>query len=264
MRIFLRPLLCVVLSIGFAGSAKAGLVIHFGEDLTPDGTVPPEGNAYAARQSFYSHTTDVQTEDFESITWGSRPGSLNFVGPSGSRSVGINGNYSVVGADAGRFNTSPGASDYLYLKSANDVTTTNRRLFGLDYSDDPINAFGFYATDMGDIGGQVSIELTHSDSSQSTHFIPHTKKSTIGSPSENSGSLLFWGFTDPTNSYDKVEVYTTFVSDISGFDDMAIGSATAVPEPSAGLLLGPLLLALTWIRRGRAATRFCGKASPAG
>jgi PEP-CTERM motif-containing protein len=115
------------------------------------------------------------------------------------------------------------------------------RSFSLSFTS-PISAFGFYGTDIGDFGGQLTLALTGSNGSTSL-IVPHT----IGQDGSTSGSDLYFGFYDLANTYTGISFTNNSVTDNFAFDDFSIGSLSqvtpitgGVPEPStwAMMILG--------------------------
>ena len=55
---------------------------------------------------------------------------------------------------------------------------------------------------------------------------------------------MFWGFTDDTNAYDRIQLTTTNNNDLFGFDDITIGDAGqvtgVVPEPGSMTIFAAL------------------------
>jgi hypothetical protein len=237
-RFTLAPLAVLLL----AGNAHAVPISFFGEDLTPGGVVPPGGNAETARDAFTAGLVGVGTEDFESFTQGDpAPINLSFPGSSGNIGATLTGGGLILGPDfcgtcAGRFPTS---GDNLW----------NVEPSGGDFNiafDSPISAFGFYGTDIGDFGGQITLELV--DGGIVNLVVPNT----VGAPD---GSLLFYGFIDADDAYTSITFGNTSGADGFGFDDMIVGDRQQiipVPEPSAALLFaaGALLVGSALRRRG--------------
>lgn len=226
-------------------SAHAVLVEYFGEDLNPGFSVPAGGNAETARNNFLGDLAGVGNEDFEGFVVGTgTPLNINFPGSSGAITATISGT-GVVENDAGdagsggngfgRFNTSPGGDQYWEAAQS----------FSIAFSD-PIAAFGFYATDIGDFNGQVTLQASNGVATDLT--IPNT----INGPD---GSLLFYGFIDDVNTYTSISFGNTAAgSDFFGFDDMVIGDPNQivrVPEPGVLLLMGAGLAAFGFSRRGK-------------
>ena len=95
-----------------------------------------------------------------------------------------------------------------------------------------IAAFGFYGTDIGDVGGNITLDLSNGEHLE----VPNT----VGAPD---ASLLFYGIID-TNTFTSVTFGNTNGNDGFGFDDLTIGTlnqvtgATPTPEPSTMFLLG--------------------------
>lgn len=234
--------LCLI-GAGWVMSAAAAPIIYFGEDQNANGAFVPGGDSEQARNQFLSHLTGVGNEDFESFTSGTpAPLALTFPGSIGSTiNATITGSGSTLtnaNACCGRFATS-GQSFY-------EVSGT----FDIAFSN-PISAFGFYATDVGDFNGQLTLTLIDG----TTMIVNLTVPNTVNG---NDGSLLFWGFIDPTQQYTKVSFGNTAPGvDYFGFDDMVIGDAQQihlVPEPSTLLLFGAGLglLGLMFRRRRQA------------
>lgn len=199
----------------YSSGAEATPVIFFGENLTPGGGV--SGDPVTARNSFLSNLSGVGTEDFESLPTGSigTGVSLSFPGSTGAITANLTGGgpgeiLSSLGA--GRFATS--GTQYLETSSAQS--------FNIAFSD-PISAFGFFGTDIGDFGGEVILTLSNG----TTEII------NIGnSTNAPDGSLLFFGFIDSMNSYTNIAFDNTSGDDFFGFDDMTIGDIGQItPQP---------------------------------
>ena len=114
-----------------------------------------------------------------------------------------------------------------------------------------LNGSGRDNTVIGGNGQYRVIDVLHANILTINNItIPHTR--IYG---ENSGSLIFWGFTDLEDTYRSISFTTSNGSDLSGFDDMIV--AEAVPEPSTLALCGLAgiaFLGCRWRRRLRRKT----------
>ena len=209
---------------------NAGFDTFLGIDSSPGATVPVGGNAATARANFLaSLSASVGTEDFEGIAFGSIvPLALSFPGTSGSITATLTGGGGNVRSfpTTGMFATS--GTQYLGTNAGGD--------FNISFSD-PIAAFGFYGTDIGDINGDLILTLSNGS----------TETVQIDTAGEPNGSLLFWGFRDDTNTYTNIAFTNTGSGDVFGFDDMTVGDPTQVlpptiPEPNAFIALSMIAL----------------------
>lgn len=228
--------LAVLVVLAGVRHAHAVPTTYFGENTSPGGTV--SGAPLTARNSFLAALAGgVGTEDFESFPDGTgTPLALTFPGSTGSITATLNGSGAInqFSKCCGRFAT-----------SGTQIWETDQA-FSIDFSS-PVAAFGFYATDIGDFDGTMSLTLTGGGTTGLT--IPHT----VNGPN---GSLLFFGFTDTSQTYTSVAFgNTSGGSDVFGFDDMTIGDLqqvqALVPEPSTLALAGLGLLGLCCVRRRR-------------
>lgn len=228
-----------------ATSANAVFTSYFGEDLNPGFTVPVGGNAATARANFLGNLSGgVGNQDFESFAVGTgAPLALSFPGSSGAITATLNGT-GLVENNAGAGGSGGNAFGRFATSGSQYWEATQQ--FSIDFSTG-ISAFGFYATDIGDFGGQVT--LTASNGVVTNLVIPNT----INGPD---GSLLFYGFTDTSNSYTSISFGNTAPGvDFFGFDDMVIGDLRQIvaSEPGAMALVGIGLLGMSLARRRRKA-----------
>ena len=102
----------------------------------------------------------------------------------------------------------------------------------------PVAAFGCYGIDIGDFGGQLTVEQAGGTTQNFT--VPNT----FGSEGYPDGSVLFWGIIGQNSSETFTSAAfntTTGEGDVFAFDDMTIGSfeqvnpntPAPIPEPSA-------------------------------
>ncbi len=238
----------VILALSFI--AQAAPTVFFGEDLNPGGTVPPGGNAATARSQFLGSLTGVGNEDFETIAVGTTPPlALTFPGSSGSLIASLQASSGgVCSPAAGTVGTIECNGFGRFATSGTHWFHTDSNTFSVVFPT-AISAFGFYGTDIGDLSGQLTATLTGASGS-----VMLTVPNTINAPD---GSLLFWGFIDPSASYSSISFGDTAAgSDVFGFDDLVIGDQKQVrptPEPSTWLtvLAGTALVALARKRRTR-------------
>jgi hypothetical protein len=243
----MRKLLCMVAAIccilSLALIAPVAVVCaaeteYFGEDLGlgEDTRLASWPNATAAEAEFLSRLSGVGTEDFESFAADTTaPLAVDF-GIAGNATIYGNGSVRDVPTGTNGFGRYPTSGDR-YWESAN--------VFYIEFSQ-PIAAFGFYATDIGDFSGQVVVELTNGGNR--TYTMPNTVDG-LG------GSVLFYGIIedDPALQFTKVSFGNTAAgADVFGFDDFTIGTLEQLapaPTPVGGTAspADRLLILLPWI-----------------
>ena len=207
---------------GGGGPDPLGLVWYEAEDQFPEDAVT--AIPAAKRAEFMARLSVSGSEGFESAPH--EPGySMN------GESITVNGVVAtfssgvIEGVDplfwtegdplnvAGRFNTTaPGFPDaYRWLAFGAALTMTS-----ITFST-PVAALGFFATDMGDFSGQVSMVLHKSGGGTVTKNLSHTVNG-------DSGSLMFVGFVDDTDTYTQVDILATTTAEYIGIDDIVIAA----------------------------------------
>jgi PEP-CTERM motif len=220
-------------SLFLVTSAHAAPVTFFGEDVNTLGDpnqISPT-NSTSARNSFFTNLVGVGTETFDTAATpvgATPPIAVTFPG-AGTATI-IGGGQVATGNDSsGRYAIS--SPNYFLAGTSN---------FSINFSS-AIAAFGFYGVDIGDFGGQLTLDLTDSSSIHHTLTVPNT----IGSGGSTSGSILYFGFYDTGLTYTSVSFNNNSGgADLFAFDDFSVGSleqvSPSVPEPStwAMMILG--------------------------
>jgi hypothetical protein len=264
-------LLCGLLAV--AGQAQAAPIPCTGGTLTcyigldagsTDPTVNPAGNprtnANAAQSAFAAalDPASVKVDTFESANVGDLtptfPGPLVKSSASTTNSVGGGATSAIKNSSTdgtlhfGRFNTTSGGSKW--WETSYDFSFTLQQ---------PVSAFGFYATDVGDFDGTLNLILTAVGGEQIVlnDVVPD-------STSAANGALLFFGVSDSVRKFSGMSfrIGQTATSgpefDAIGFDDMTTGNLKAtdpnpVPEPASLALAGLALASLAAVRRRKPA-----------
>ncbi len=257
-RIWRNGMVSVALAVALVtvlggGLAHAVPVVFFGQDLN---TVEAQRLAAhpisdAARTAFLANLVGVGTETFEAIlhlTLAPLPLTFPGAGTATLTGDGIVLDLDALGLPApltiaGRYPIS-GVKHW----DAGDV-------FSVGFSS-PVAAFGFYGSDIGDFGGQVTLTL------KGAADVVLTVPSVINGVG---GSVLYFGVIDTENPFTSLTFGNTAVGfDSFGFDDMTIGSLAQVvtsppspppvpeiPEPSTGLLMATGVAGLRMLQRVR-------------
>ncbi len=241
----MKRLLLLSLIVLLVGTNVQAALTFFGEDLNGSSTAPLTEwpNATAASNNFMSWLDGVGTESFEDMTVGEAPTTLTFPVPGGTITANFVGNMLVGdGVAVGR-----------YATDGDQYIAGSTGSFSITFSE-AVAAFGFYGTDIGDFGGQMTLTATNGGG-DTVYTIPHSIGSGTGSPPD--GAVLFFGLIDTDNPFTSV----TFANDnpgvdYFGFDQMTVGTIEQVqpviPAPGA-ILLGSIGAGLVgWMRRRKA------------
>ena len=232
------------LLVGLSGSARAALVTYFGEDPGQGESVrlASHPNADAAANQFLAQLTGVGTETFEGFASGTGlPLVLTFSGAGTATLTGGGSTVQSVPSGTNGFGR--------YPISGNNYLETSSSGLAASFSS-PVSAFGFYATDVGDFNGQLTLTVTRVGGATETVTVPNTLNGT-------GGGVLFFGIIDASDPFTNVAFGNTAPgADVFGFDDLTIGSPeqviSAAPEPStlvSGALAGLIGLGYGWRRR---------------
>ena len=213
MHAMTRPLRALLVAAGFLASsaALATPVVFFGENQAPNGGV--SGAPVTAHDAFLARLYNVQGQGFESLAVGTgTPTTLGFAGSNGQLDATLHGAGSIVSATGvGRYNTTAGGANFVEVLGD----------FSISFSQG-ISAFGFYATDIGDFGGQITLGLLGGGTT------------TLSLDSLNNGAdgaLLFFGFIDSAATYTSITFNNTRADDLLPSTTCSSPTAASSPAP---------------------------------
>jgi PEP-CTERM motif-containing protein len=236
--------------------ARATPTTFFGQDVPPGGAIPSSfPNSDAAKASFLTMLGDPGTEDFSAFHSGNDgPLDLLFRNPAGSGAVVETGTLTDPSSGQDGFiataqiaKTGFPISGRTYWKN---TTEQDEGLFRVRF-DDPVRAFGFYATaysTLNQIGGtQLVLDLDLVGGGTTSLVIPPDIID------KTTGKVFFFGVvTDPFLAA-TLRNAGPEDGDVIGFDDFTVAHVV-VPEPATGWLLAGGVLALgVAVRRRRSA-----------
>ncbi|HEY0780801.1 MAG TPA: PEP-CTERM sorting domain-containing protein [Gemmatirosa sp.] len=120
------------------------------------------------------------------------------------------------------------------------ITGATGNEFQINFAN-PIAAFGFFGSDIGDAGSNLLLRFGRADGTTYTTQVPYDYNT---QPLAN-GNLLFYGLIDTLHPFTSVQFVSTSVGDYFGFDDVTIGAPGqvvnppgVVPEPATVALVG--------------------------
>lgn len=210
--------------------AQAAPTVYFGEANPASPPFTVSGAPVTARNAFLSVLSGVSSESFETFALGATPASLSFTGSAGNITATLAGS-GIIENNAGGAGSGGNAFGRFATQGSQYYETNSN--FGATFST-AVSAFGFYATDVGDFSGQLTITLVRSGGGSETLTVNHSN------PSQN-GALLFWGVTDVANPFTGVQFSTTNGTDFFGFDQMVVGDPRqvtgGVPESSTWAMM---------------------------
>ncbi len=263
----IKNLLAAAAITAWSGMACAAFTTTFGQNKNVSANFPltfyPE--AVTARDMFVGSGTP-SFYDFEAATVGATSLTINLGGVaatlSGAGQVLSNpvgqsnfGRYSVSGV----IDPDPSPQGTRYWEAT--APTSGSSSFKLDF-DKAVQSFGFFATDVGDHGGLLSLELTLMDNSTITIQPGGAGVVPDGDPLFNdqaSGSVLFFGVSTSlaTEYFKSVRFISSggSTADIFGFDMFTVVAAPSGPNPTplpgSLALVGAALGGLALVRRRR-------------
>jgi subtilisin-like proprotein convertase family protein len=188
---------------------------YFGEDLNPGGNatrLTETPNLDNARNQFLANLSSYDVQDFEGFNHADKPATLAI----GSENATLEGGVPVQKLETGTLGNQgvyPLSGDnYLFHWNAlNQFTLT---------FENPQTAFGFSATDMGDAGEQMLLEVKYADGNTETMSVPHQ----LGG---NPGAANFFGFVDADNPFQAITFIGTKPEEASwGLDDFILGQVS--------------------------------------
>ena len=223
--------------------------LYFGEDLNFNGTentrprLTTTPNATAAENAFLSRFDNVGTATFDNLALGTSSDLDLFF--EGAATATLSGSGKVSDSTENGLHSISGDKFWLTAAGKNDG-------FRVDF-DDAVAGFGFFATDIGDVGATVQIELGLANGGTQVIDFPH--QTTSG----QSGSVLYQGII--AENEDELFTSVRFSTknggnDGFGFDNLTVGSFNqldddTVSTPEPGLMLGFALLGLVGAKAKR-------------
>lgn len=221
-----RTVTSVVLAMTAAlgmGTAQAANT-YFGEDMNNSADVAlattPLSNT--ASGSFLANLTGVGTQTFEGFAAGTQgPLALAFPGSSGDLTATLSGGSGQVSTVAA--GTTNGAGRYSVPSAGSTNFWEVAAGFGGDFTvsfSEDVGAFGFYGIDIGDLGGDLTIQLL--DASGAV-----VGGQAVGNSTGNDGSVLFFGYVaaSTTEVFRSIRFLTNGgAGDFFAFDNFTVGA----------------------------------------
>jgi hypothetical protein len=213
-----------------AGLATLGLGNAASASVITPSWATGAGDAANLEASFFSGYSTVTTENFSGFTANDQgPLALSVGTLTGGGYVGDN---TTPQAGTGEFSVGP---DLNYWSNGTPGSTSGKNTFTLTFAN-PVSAFGFYGTDVQDLGGQTVLTFSTAGGDVNVNLFD-----LVGA--QKNGTLNYFAF-----SSDSLISSVTFHD--AGNDGYAVDNiSTATPIPGAVWLLGSGLLGLIGLRR---------------
>ncbi|SET21253.1 hypothetical protein [Oceanicella actignis] len=210
----------------------------FGETEGGSPVIPTSGPALSAHDAFLGALESSDVADFEGLDDGTQLSTTNGAGAGWTTYGGAAFSDNGLGGPA-RIRTGITANEQYYSSPENFVLIGSGGQITIDLGLSGANAFGLYATDVGDFGDSLMIEALSFDGSLNPIWTELGNLATTSADPKS--NLLFAGFTTDENFFGlRLTVSNVRGNDQFGLDDFILGStpgAATVPIPGAGLLL---------------------------
>jgi hypothetical protein len=267
----IKNILAAIAVTAWSGMACAGFVTTFGQTKSLNGnwpltTYPEAANARNAFVTALGAGATASFYDFEGATAGANdPLTIALGGVSATLSGAGQVNNTPSGTDFGRFSVSGNSgstsqgTQYWATSASNEPTS-----FLLDFNGAAVQGFGFFATDVGDFDGSLSLRLTLMDGTflDVSPGDPFPDGEVFGSGPilgpDADGSVLFFGVRALSNQYFKAVRFISVggsTPDEFGFDMFTVvaapGGPLPTPLPGSLALVGAALGGLALVRRRR-------------
>ena len=236
-----RATLSTLLALGLLASTSpawaqqpipSSAEVFFGIDKATNGaytSVPPNGNAAAARSAFNSNirsqTLGVESFEEPDFTAGNATFTnvdVVFAGSGNSATTREDVPADLTGSEANQFQISDDNAFNLFATEGVQYLESGKSTVVVSFDPDaPVSAFGFYGTDFGE-GQTQTIFLTLTDTDG---VVYETSFPDVKGPS---GGVLFLGFTDQEKRYATVEVRANADGEIFGFDSFLIADVNQI------------------------------------
>jgi hypothetical protein len=251
-----RKTIAALALLALAPSAPGAVFNGFDNNPTASAPLASHPDSDAARDAFVAAAGGsgaIRLNDLEALAAGPVPATLDFGGALQASFTALATNGTALTSGNGAFEEFPISG----TKHITSVTLQNTTFWSMTFNQ-PLRAFGFYATDPSDWAGSpagsvppLRVILTGSSGSPSYELTPGRDPNTI-----NNASVAFFGIVDAAAPFTQITLFHpahAFTEDAVGIDNLM---AVAVPEADTYLLMlaGLGVVAAAARRRRHAAT----------